>query len=465
MVWQEFIQSSSGIANKPSEDPVFISMMVREAEIIVPRKRNHASLVLWCGGNELQADDGTPLDNSEPVLKALGEVVARLDPDRHWLPTSPTGRLFMNSIANIEKDPSGLHDVHGPWEHQGLTAHYTLYNKGTSLLHSEFGVEGMTNPKTLNRTISRENQWPAVKDNPIYFHRGAWWINEPLVQAAFDGIETIEKLLPASQFLQYEGLRYAVESNRRRKYQNSGTLPWQFNEPFPNAYCTSAVDYFANPKPVYYGVAAAYEPVHVSASFPTQAWGGWEEFTAALWVSNSRHFALKDVVLDAKLIGSDGELYMQEQVAVEQIPDNRSTLITDIKLPMERIKQNIFFLDLKVTDREGVLLSENRYLYSKTTTLKPMFEVPAANVEASAVKSDGRWMVMLRNTGTDAALNVRLEDDRDLESGGYVYFSDNYFTLLPNEQVTVDVEWSGIRHEQRRIEITGWNIKKMVLGI
>ncbi|HEY6027247.1 MAG TPA: hypothetical protein VIV09_10160, partial [Pseudolabrys sp.] len=36
---------------------------------------------------------------------------------------------------------------------------------------------------------------------------------------------------------------YALEADRRRKYHNSGTLPWQFNEPYPMAACTSAVDY------------------------------------------------------------------------------------------------------------------------------------------------------------------------------------------------------------------------------
>ena len=46
MVWQEFIQSSSGIDNTPSSDPAFLELLESEARHIVPRKRNHPSLTI-----------------------------------------------------------------------------------------------------------------------------------------------------------------------------------------------------------------------------------------------------------------------------------------------------------------------------------------------------------------------------------------------------------------------------------
>ena len=47
LVWQEFIQSSSGIENNPSTLPEFIWMVRETAEQIIPRKRNHPSLAIW----------------------------------------------------------------------------------------------------------------------------------------------------------------------------------------------------------------------------------------------------------------------------------------------------------------------------------------------------------------------------------------------------------------------------------
>ena len=245
MIWQEFILSSSGIENIPSETDNYKEFMRKQAEIIIKNKRNYTALVVWCGGNELQDLEGNPLDNQHPLLHVLESQVKMLDSERKWLPTSPSGGVFLNSFENLEKCPERLYDVHGPWEHQGMEKHYQLYNKGTCLLHSEFGVEGMTNYEALRKTTAPEHFLPASKDNPYYFHRGSWWNNEELIQETFGGgLNEIEQIRRASQYMQYEGLKYEVERNRMRALSNSGTFPWQFNEPYPNLYCTSALDYY-----------------------------------------------------------------------------------------------------------------------------------------------------------------------------------------------------------------------------
>ena len=100
LVWQEFSQSSSGHRERPLRRR-------RSSSRRWPPTRGrscrdcarHPSLAVWCGGNELDGDDSTP------VLAALRDVVRELDPERAWLPTSPARRAT---------------DVHGPWEHQGL---------------------------------------------------------------------------------------------------------------------------------------------------------------------------------------------------------------------------------------------------------------------------------------------------------------------------------------------------------
>ena len=60
MVWQEFIQSSSGIDNKPNEDPAFLELLKENATAALRKKRNHVCLSAWSGGNELQEDGNIP---------------------------------------------------------------------------------------------------------------------------------------------------------------------------------------------------------------------------------------------------------------------------------------------------------------------------------------------------------------------------------------------------------------------
>ena len=101
MVWQEFIQSSSGIGNTPSAAQEYVQMVREAAEEIVPRKRNHPSLALWCGGNELSDETEQPLDDTHPVLAALKTTVNRLDPDRLALAAQGRG-LLESGVAAVE---------------------------------------------------------------------------------------------------------------------------------------------------------------------------------------------------------------------------------------------------------------------------------------------------------------------------------------------------------------------------
>ena len=64
LVWQEFIQSSSGIDNRPPEDPGFHRDAVCGRPPDHPARRNHPSLAVWCGGNELNSGQERPLDEA-----------------------------------------------------------------------------------------------------------------------------------------------------------------------------------------------------------------------------------------------------------------------------------------------------------------------------------------------------------------------------------------------------------------
>jgi beta-mannosidase len=377
LVWQEFSQSSSGLESVPSADEEFVELMAADAREIVPRKRHHPSLAIWCGGNELDADD------SHPVLAVLRDVVHELDPGRAWLPTSPLGT-----------------DLHGPWEHQGLQEHYRRYDSAEAQLYSEFGVEGMTNGASLGQLIDEAHRWPADRSNHVYEHLGAWWNNAGLVQECFGGrLDDIDRLRRASQWLQYDGLRYAVEAQLRR---GCGTIPWQFNESFPNAWCTAAVDYHGVPKPAYWGVARAYRADHVSAQFVTCAWGAQPEVHARVH---------GDCI--ARIVDLHGAVVVEGH--------------GEISVGLDAIATDVFLLDL-----EG----RNRYVMSRTEDLSPLLDLPQAQLESE--RSGNR--LALRNDGDVAAIGVVLEGS----------VSDNVFDLLPGESVTVDVDGE--------VAVGGWNV-------
>jgi beta-mannosidase len=455
LVWQEFSLSSSGIDNRPPDAPDYLALLTREAEQIVPRRRNHPSLALWCGGNELQSGPEQPADDGHPALAALKAVVESLDPGRYWLPTSPSGRVFSNSLDNIARDPNALHDVHGPWEHQGLTNQFALYNHGSALLHSEFGVEGITNLGTLNATIAPEHQWPIDLDNPYWFHLGAWWVKAPRWREVFGALPDVPAAVRALQFLQADGLRYAVEAGRRRQWRCSGTLPWQFNEPYPMAACTSAVDYYARPKPAYYAVAQAYEPVHVSARFPAQAWAGRSAFTAEIFVSHAGEQAVDGASLAVRLVGAGGTVHAS-QTRTLALGANGTLAAAELEYPLAGLTEDIFFLDLQLS-LAGSTLSRNRYVFTRRADFATLLAQPTTHLDVQPPGSGGTGPLTVSNRGGHTAFFVWLEDARPPGAPGGAYLSDNHFCLFPGESRTVTVEWHNVPPAERRLAVRGWN--------
>ncbi|MEV8565448.1 sugar-binding domain-containing protein [Streptomyces sp. NPDC051322] len=446
LVWQEFSLSSSGIDSVPATDDAYLALMDREARAILPVLRHHPSLVVWGPGNELH-DTATarPLDEkTSPVIGVLARAVAEADPERCWLPGSPSGPSFLHRADVIAAHPAGQHDVHGPWEHQGLGAHHALYDSGTSLLHSEFGVEGMANRRTWNAVVPDGAHWPTGRDNPVMEHLGAWWNNTPLVLSAFGGRPTdVDTVRRASQQLQYDGLRYAVEAGLRRAPRNSGTIPWQFNEPFPNAWCTASVDYRGDPKPAYYGVRRAYRRAHVCASFATQAWAGRDRFEADVraWGGS------RGDVVTARLLAVDGTVIAASTGPV-------------LSVPLSAVPGELFVLDLEQRCAAGELRSSNRYVHTTTADLAPLLDLAPAEVDVTVLPG----AVRLTHTGGVAALGLCLSDARPIEAGGWAVFGDSMFDLMPGESVETPLTWRNAPERGRTVLLEGWNVHARECG-
>jgi beta-mannosidase len=269
-------------------------------------------------------------------------------------------------------------------------------------------------------------------------------------------VEDLPTLQRATQLTQAEGLKYALEAGRRRKYQNSGTLPWQFDEPFPMASCTSAVDYYAQPKPVYYAAARVYDALHISAKFETIAWDKQDCFEAETWVSSSLAQDIRAASLQARLVGASGRVYARQTQQVD-LPANRSARVGSFSADLSRLGEKVFFLDLHLFDPSGLALSENRYIFSRAATLAPLLAVPETQVCLKVEKAGTEWQLELANHGETTALFIWLEDARPLGSPGFVYFQDNYFCLFPAETRTVTARWEGIGPDERKLDISAWN--------
>jgi hypothetical protein len=157
-------------------------------------------------------------------------------------------------------------------------------------------------------------------------------------------------------------------------------------------------------------------------------------------------------------MGLDGRNVYDSTTRVT-LAGNRAQPLQTVSLPLERIKSDLFILDLAIWRPDGDLLAINRYLFSKTENLAPILSgLPQTRLRAKVEKNGKTWIVALENVSDQAALGVWIEADKaDLRSPGYAYLEDNYFSLLPGEQREVRVKWYGIVDENRLLRVSGWN--------
>jgi beta-mannosidase len=469
LVWQEFSQSSSGFQNAPADDDAYIQLMRSEARAVIPPRTHHPCLLMWGGGNELEVD-GVPLDEAvSPVLAALGAEVHALDPDRHWVPTSPSGPAFFNRTDTIAVGPDKQHDVHGPWEHQGLAEHYGLYNAGCSLAHTEFGVEGMTNLRTLEALVPDRDRWPATRANPVYRHLGEWWINEPVVQESFGHrLTNLVTLQRASQVLQATGLAYAVESDRRRAPRCSMVLPWQLNESFPNAWCTSAVDYHGEPKPAFHAVRRAFADDRTTVQVDRAAWPPGTTPAATAWVWSAAGVAPGSTLTARLLDGYGNPLAEERRANLPGVSD--PTAVVHLVAPQHALdalpERALLLWETTWTGADGEVIDRTVEIAARGPDWSALLDLDAAALAVRVGCDEGRRAARVEvvHRAGPAVVGLALTDARRVDDPGWVTCDGDVRPLLPGEQRAHTVRWDA-DVDRPVLRLESWNSEHLAIDL
>ncbi|MEO8286104.1 MAG: glycoside hydrolase family 2 TIM barrel-domain containing protein [Chloroflexota bacterium] len=353
LVWQEFPLSSSGISNLPPDDPDYLNRMAAYARKVVAERRNHPSLALWGGGNELSGVDGKPLTLDHPYARQLHEVLQECDPDRTFRPGSPLG-----PTADADPEQPVQWDVHGPWEYSQRWPgpQYWRVNAIEPALHSETGAPGMASVDTQRFYLSPPHR-RRDPSNPAWGHHGgAWWDHRSTVEHLFGVIEDDELAVLASQWLQAETLRYFIEETRRRWPRSAGIYPWQLNEPWPNVVCTSAVEYSGRPKLGYFAVRNAYRPVIPTAHYDGLTIEPDDPLRAEVWALNEGDAVEQELVVT--LTDLTGLELVERSAHRVLLPENESIKVVDLQIALPSGFAGVVMLKLAFPG------AANHYLFS-----------------------------------------------------------------------------------------------------
>ncbi|WP_214627441.1 glycoside hydrolase family 2 protein [Paenibacillus agaridevorans] len=442
LIWQEFIQSSSGYDNIPSKHPRFLALLGQSAVHALRNRRNHVSLAVWSGGNELMSEPNRPSTYEDENLSRLKALVEQYDPTRLFLPTSASG-----PVEFITREKGVSHDVHGNWKYGGNPDHYDLYGESDNLFHSEFGVDGMSSVKSLRKFLSEPHLAPnSMTDSFVWRHHGEWWDTRQRDEQFFGPMKDLSQFAKCSQWIQAEGLRYIVEANRRRKFENSGSIIWQLNEPWPNVSCTCLVEYYGEAKMAYYWTRLAFAPLHASLDYRKLNYAAGEEFQARIYAHGNG--GTKEAAVSAQVLNAEGEVLLERQYAGALLAEN-TKLMGDLSFRISADFPRLFFVRLQVL-QDGTAASENVYFFS--TDADRLYETAITLQGAElCIEPKDEWqsddptlfggssvlrLYRVSNQGSHAALHVH---PIEISNAYWMEASDSFVTIFPGETKEVSI--------------------------
>ncbi len=293
LVWQEFPLACNLYPDKPE----YLRVLDQESRSIITRLRKHASVVLWCGGNELFNSWSKMTDQSLP-LRLLNANCYELDPYTPFMMTSPIEGMG-----------------HGHYKFRYETGEDVLeaMQKASNTAYTEFGVPSPSSVEQLKSFIPDDELYPPKPGTAWESHHAfhalspEMWLMEDHLDHYFGPHQSLEELVENGQLLQSEGYKGIYEEARRQKPKCAMALNWCYNEPWPTAANNSIVMYPDKPKPAYYAVQAACRPVLASARIPKFVWHEHEWFEPELWMLNDSYAALESGRIEAYLTVGDGE--------------------------------------------------------------------------------------------------------------------------------------------------------------
>ena len=250
MVWQDFAMA----CQMYPQNKIFAQLMEKEAEWVVKELRDHPSLVLWSGDNEIDqmiVEMGSDPAANYITRELLPRIVQRLDPFRPYIASSP----YISPKA-YELGQEAYPEAHlwGPRDYF-KSSYYTGSN---AYFVSETGYHGCPAKKSIEKFIDPEYVWPYFDNRQWNLHStdqenrpGRVMLMHKQVKQLFGEVPAdMEDYITASQISQAEAKKFFIERVRSKMSRMGGVIWWNLMDGWPQM-SDAVVDYYYEKKLAY----------------------------------------------------------------------------------------------------------------------------------------------------------------------------------------------------------------------
>jgi exo-1,4-beta-D-glucosaminidase len=430
----------------------------------ITRLRNHPSVFVFLNGS----------DNPPPP--EVEQMYLDIEKELEWPNPIVSSASAQKTTVTGE---SGV-KMTGPYEY--VPPDYWLADTEAG---GAYGYNTETSPgpaipprESLIRFIPKDHLWPI--DDVWNYHAGGERFTN--VDVFTDGLSrrygeaaSLADYERKAQAMTYDGERAMFEAYGRNKYTATGVIQWMLNNAWPSL-IWHLYDYYLVPVGGYFGTKKACEPVHVQYSYDDNS----------VYVVNSTYETLKGVKVSAKICNIDAKEKASRDATLDLAEDSSTKAL---ELPAPEGLSTTYFLKLQLHDATGKLVSDNFYwlstkpdvldwagradtvytpqkAFSDLTGLNSLPKARVAITKTTGITGSEHWMtVSVVNHGDSVAflIHPRLTRGKGGEDVVPVFWSDNYFSLLPGEKksVTVRFDSSSLAETTPELVVDGWNLEPM----
>ena len=411
-------------------------LFLASAEDQIKMIRNHPSLCLWCGGNEW------PLaKNIDERLK--NDVFPRLDPERLFASFSTDTLFTRNTIGGVGDGPYGIQEPE--WF---FTFRSTPFNPEAGSVGSP-EVESMRAIMT-EEELSRVPQSGRVFNQTWRYHRDLGYGNH---LERYGQVTDIESYCKYAQIVNYDQYRSFMEGWASKMWEwYTGILIWKTQNPWTSLR-GQMYDWFLDVNASLYGTKKGCEPLHPQYNIVTKQ---VELVNTALRKT--------DVSVSAQLLNLNGDVIWKNS-AETTISANQ--VLRMFHVPVPDGIEGAYFLKLTLSE-SGKKITDN--IYWLTTVEKDytsLANLPKTkpDVQISMDQKDHVYQAkVLLKTGRNISFfnRIKVFDKSTGERILPVHYSDNYISLMPDDEREIQLEFtSQLPKERIEIVIDSWTSDRL----
>ena len=458
MVWQDFwITGDTHGEFKGSKDyPPRGDIYIKNIISTILRIRNHASLLLWTGGNEGHA--------REELYNAMRDNVAALDGTRPFIPSSSGFAKLPEGWKGSWPDDkaSGVYSG-GPYSWEDAAQYYERADKGRDwVFKDETGIPSQPPYSSLPKIISNlvpDSSLPYPLNDTWGYHdactgNGHYETYYKAMKDRYGAPTSIKDFCDKMQLVNANGYRGIFEAAGHKLNETGGVMLWKLNAAFPSV-VWQIYDWYLEPNAGYYFMQRACEPVHVQLNLDD----------SMIAVVNRSYKSQPNLTVHAQVLDINGKSLYHQSAKL-----NIGT--TDVKeiLPLSSVlskTDGVVFVILDLMNESGKNISQNVYWmqpkhdYNSLTQMKQA-KIKSKLISAVKEKTNYKYTFQFTNPSDQLAFFINPQLVLNDEEIMPCFWSNNYFSLTPNESTTVTVSCpiAKLNGKQPALVTSGWNVEK-----